>query len=96
MNAPVNVLAVMANASATFENNRFELRHKSTQLRTNYWSLRIAEMLAARSAVAKLIKAANECKATELSGMACIGSMAPCEHALGALFAALANIGETK
>lgn len=47
-------------------------------------------LIAADAAVAELIEAAKDCQDSELGDMACLGSMAPCENALGRLFAALA------
>ena len=71
MSGPVDVLAVMGSAQAIFDNIRFERRHESTELQTEYWSRRIAEMIAARAAVAKLIEADLEYDAalTELSDL---------------------------
>jgi len=45
-----------------------------------------------RAAVAELIEAARECMDCDLAGIVCVGSMAPAEHALGKLQAALARI----
>jgi len=47
------------------------------------------DLCKARRAVAKLIEAANQCMECELGDMACVGSYAPAEHALGLLQSAL-------
>jgi hypothetical protein len=51
----------------------------------------VENLLEADARLAELFAAAKECKDTELGEMACIGSHAPCEHALGLLFATLAR-----
>jgi hypothetical protein len=55
-----------------------------------------AALFKAAAAVAELIEAARGCMDCELAGMACVGSMAPAEDALGKLQAALACVGGAK
>jgi sigma54-dependent transcription regulator len=55
----VDVLAVMNASSASFDNRRFEQRHANDRTSEAFWTGRIAEMIAARAAVADLIEAAT-------------------------------------
>lgn len=89
MNAPESKVDVLAVLDLAYRH----LNGGGDTLTATEFGQAHAGMKEVRAAVAELIEAARECLDTELGEMACLGSVAPCEDALGKLKAAIARVG---